>query len=635
MPNSTTSLSDGHNRCIFPRRDHIGIESTMRRADLVVASQSMRYIPEIIAFLAFDSYEKQNYLFFRLLGSKNYHSQKYKTALFLYRQSFFILASTDKTSLLTISQDLHRIARTFRRLGNFYPALEIYSGLLSLFEARNYLNEEFISAVRQYVETYWENGLSNRVFAFLKEKQNQMAKNTSFPIGLRIALILLEAECYGWLADIAGAEQAFKNASAAIKTAQNDTKKLERHLLWHRGLIRKDLGDYQGALNDWSLLLDDYRASSNLKAECRLLPSIGFLQRILGNFQASLCSYTKGLQLAKEIQWDENSSQKSFEAFSVNNIGIVHTALGNFPEATAAYRSSLKISEIIENYESKAYSLGGFGWLSFEQGDYNRAKEYYESSIDIFQQLNKDPPPPVLISLSEVEMRLSRSGWKGRAFSLISQAEGIAERTTSEVNKVRAKLGRAAITARDGHGEKALQLCNEAHQLAQEIGFFEGKATSQLLGARICLENMETSESNNEPSLARSALKFLQKTKNYAEAVDAVVLVLEAMGAESAVREALEDFSTALDVQKNALSLAKSTGLPNMRYQIEIERLETYQRVSYIYKAANKGNQEEVPPLRMRDALDYLQGAFRILKAYSAPHSEIGSLKDRKSDSIS
>lgn len=595
----------------------------------------MRSIPEIITSLAFDPYERQNYLFFRLLGSKNYHSQQYKTALFLYRQSFFILASAAKKSLLAVSQDLHRVARTFRRLQDYSPALKIYSDLIRVFETRNYLTEEYISAVRQSVETYWENGFSNQAFSFLKDKQNQMAKNTSFPIELKIALIHFEAECYGWLADIAGAEQAFQNASAAIKMAQNGTKQLERSLLWHRGFIRKDLGDYQGALSDWSLLLDDYRVSSNLKAECRLLPSIGFLQRILGNFQESLCSYTQGLELAKEIQWEENSSQSSFEAFVVNNIGIVHTALGNFSEATAAYRSSLKISETTENHESKAYALGGFGWLSFEQGDFMRAKEYYESSIDIFQQLNKDPPPPVLISLSEVEMRLSRPGWKERAFSLISQAEGIAERTTSEVNKVRAKLGRAAITARDGHDERALQLCNEAHKLSQQIGFFEGKATSQLLGARICLENLEAPESNDGPHQARNALKFLQKTKIYAEAADAVVLLLEAMGAESAVREALEDFSTALDIQKNASDLAKSTGLPYARYQTEIERLETYHRVSYIYRSVKRGSQEEVPPLRMKDALDYLQGAFRILKAYSAPHSEDRSRKDRKRHSIS
>ncbi|MHA2499125.1 MAG: tetratricopeptide repeat protein [Candidatus Hodarchaeales archaeon] len=595
----------------------------------------MAPITETLTTLAFDPLEHQNYLFFRLIGSGNYHSQRYTAALSFYRHSFFLLASKGETNLDIISQDLHRIAWTLRRLQNFPEALVTYSIILQLYELRNCLTMEYILTMRQCAETHWEHGSSDKAFAFLKHEKSKLTQNAHFTIELHAALLELVADCHVWNKDVAGAEQSLQNAFSIIKTHPEKAQKLENQLLWHRAFMRKTAGNYEGALRDWSLLLDYHRSSSNFKAECELLPRIGFMQRILGDYPASLRSYERSLELAGKINWKDKDSQDSFKAFVVNNIGIVHTTLGSFSKASTAYEASLQFSETVGNSESKAYAFGGLGWLSFEQGEYDLAKKYYEKSIAIFSQLGKAAPPPVLISLAEVEMRLCQADWKDRAFSLVSQAEKVAERTGSEANKVRAKLGWAAITAKEQNIGSALELCDEAHQHAQAIGFFEGKITSQLLGARFCLEALEHPKSPNDSSLAREALKLLKQSKTHAKAAGATVLVLEAMVAESAVNEALGDFNMALKIQQKAFALAKSTGFPNSRYQEEIEKLSMYQKAASIYNTAKSEQRDNAAPMSMIEALDYLQGVFRILKAYSDPHNEAGGPKHQDFSSVS
>lgn len=590
---------------------------------------------ETLTALAFDPLEHQNYLFFRLVGSGNYHSQRYATALSLYRHSFFILASKGEINPVIIAQDLHRIAWTLRRLQNFPKALVTYYTILELYELRNCLTMEYILTMRQCAETHWEQGNPNKAFAFLKHEESKLTQNINFTIELRVALLQLEADCHTWNSNSAGAEQSLQNAFSIIEAHPEKAQMLENQLRWHRAFIRKSSGNYEGALRDWSLLLEYHRRSSNFKAECELLPRIGFMQRILGAYSASLKSYERSLELARKINWKDKNSQDSFKAFVVNNIGIVHTTLGNFSKAAAAYEASLKFSETVGNPESKAYAFGGFGWLSFEQGEYDQAKKYYEKAIAIFSQLGKAAPPPVLISLAEVEMRLCQADWKDQAVSLISQAEKIAERTASEANKVRVKLGWAAITAKEGNIDTALDLCDEAHQYAQTIGFFEGKITSQLLGARFCLEALERQKSPNDSLLAKKVLKLLKQSKAYAKAAGAIVLLLEAMVAESAVNEALGNFDVALEIQQKAFALAVSTGLPNSRYQTEIEKLSMFQKATSIYNTAKSEQRDIAAPMSMVEALDYLQGVFRILKAYSAPHNETGGSKHQDFSSIS
>ena len=101
------------------------------------------------------------------------------------------------------------------------------------------------------------------------------------------------------------------------------------------------------------------------------------------------------------------------------------------------------------------------------------------------------------------------------------------------------------------------------------------------------------------------------------------------MAARSAIREALEDFSTAIMINKQALNVADSTGLPNSRYMAEIEKLETYQKATGIYSSVKTEERWVTYVISMRDALEYLQGAFRILKGYSALHDEKEDAKER------
>jgi tetratricopeptide (TPR) repeat protein len=489
--------------------------------------------------------------------------------------------------------------------------------------------------MRQCIDTHWEQGSCNKAFTFLEHEKSKLTQNSDFTIELHVALLELEADCHIWNNNVASAEQSLQIAFSEIKAYPEKAEKLENQLLWHRAFMRKAAGNYEGALHDWSLLLDYHRRSSNFKAECGLLPRMGFMQRILGDYPASLRSYEKSLELASKIDWKDKNSQDSFKAFIVNNIGIVHTALGRFSKASAAFEASLQFSETANNPESKAYAFGGLGWLSFEQGEYDLAKKYYEKSIALFSQLGKAAPPPVLISLAEVAMRLCQADWKDQAFSLISQAEKIAERTGSEANKVRAKLGWAAIAAKGQNIRSALELCDEAHQHAQAIGFFEGKITSQLLGASFCLEALEHQKSPTDSILASEALKLLKQSKSYAEAAGATILVLEAMLVESAVNEALENFNVALEIQQKASALAKSADLPNSRYQAEIEKLNMYQKATNIYDTAKSQRPDSATPMSMIEALDYLQGVFRILKAYSAPQNETAGPNHQEFSSIS
>jgi len=128
---------------------------------------------------------------------------------------------------------------------------------------------------------------------------------------------------------------------------------------------------------------DDYRSGRHWKrtAESYNLLSSNF--RILSRLD-SAAYYAKA---AIELMDDKELAAPDVEARSYNQLGLVETDNSNFREAIALFERALELTEHESvSIEARATILGNFGSVYDEQGDFDKALDYYSKGIALLRE---------------------------------------------------------------------------------------------------------------------------------------------------------------------------------------------------------------------------------------------------------
>ncbi len=127
--------------------------------------------------------------------------------------------------------------------------------------------------------------------------------------------------------------------------------------------------------------------------EAKALNNIGNAYYYQSNYEKTIEYYKKSLIVNEEIcnsfNEDEAISKSGKEgiAISLNNIGIVYEKWGNYEKAIEYYQKALKIFEELGNRKGMAALMNNIGIVYYNWTNYEKAIEYYQKSLQMEEEL--------------------------------------------------------------------------------------------------------------------------------------------------------------------------------------------------------------------------------------------------------
>ncbi len=103
----------------------------------------------------------------------------------------------------------------------------------------------------------------------------------------------------------------------------------------------------------------------------------GLIYKQLGEFQNALDAFLQSLGIWREL------SNRQYEGSTVNNIGIAYSDLGQYEKSLLFYQQAGNINREVGNRKSLGYSLNNIAWSYQKLGDYQQAEKYFRQSLEI------------------------------------------------------------------------------------------------------------------------------------------------------------------------------------------------------------------------------------------------------------
>jgi tetratricopeptide (TPR) repeat protein len=209
-----------------------------------------------------------------------------------------------------------------------------------------------------------------------------------------------------------------------------------------RGNIRRDRGDLDGALEDFTRAAAFYRASGILTGVAGTLAAIGTIHRRRLRFADALAAYREAAGFYERI------GLRYSLAIVIQNAGNVLNDMHDYDGALAEYERSLSLRRAIADVHGIAMCLGNMGavLLSFDR---RRAIPLLREAVEAASRSgNAVTKAHALGNLGEV---LIRDGYGAEARRLAEQSLSIFRATQDrrQIANLLAMIGRAILLTRD------------------------------------------------------------------------------------------------------------------------------------------------------------------------------------------
>ena len=146
-----------------------------------------------------------------------------------------------------------------------------------------------------------------------------------------------------------------------------------------------------------------YFSGQNIGYQRFFQQTIGDCQRESEQFEASIVSYEKALELADSSSGDENSKNIN-KGVIMHNMGISYEALNKTKEAINCLKQSLEMHQKMPDSPAKHYAIAtilkSIGNCYQDLGEYQKAlDEFYEKARKHLQGAEDDPATKKLKSM--------------------------------------------------------------------------------------------------------------------------------------------------------------------------------------------------------------------------------------------
>ena len=170
--------------------------------------------------------------------------------------------------------------------------------------------------------------------------------------------------------------------------------------LTNLGKLYQEIGKYTEARSHFEKALEVRKEllGENHPVVAQSMANLGKLYQEIGKYTEARSHFEKALEVRKELLGENHP----VVAQSMANLGKLYQEIGNYTQGASLFIRSLEIKqkfpgrniernlEIKENFTKKdhictAIDYTDFGYLYYEKGDYDKAKEFYNYAMDIWR----------------------------------------------------------------------------------------------------------------------------------------------------------------------------------------------------------------------------------------------------------
>jgi tetratricopeptide (TPR) repeat protein len=211
----------------------------------------------------------------------------------------------------------------------------------------------------------------------------------------------------------------------------------------------------------------------------------------------------------------------------LHSLGKAELVLGRTSEARDHYQQALDKSPVIETdstpsvIRERADLLGNLGQLTDQQGDTERALEFWNQALDLYEKISDiQGKSTVLHDMAGV---IAQQGDAERALDLWNQSLALEEKIGNVQGKAATLHQMAVAIAQQGDVERALDLWNQSLTLHEKIGDVKGKAATL---ANMAWAAREQGDGERERQLNLEAVQALAAVRAWLN----VITVLSNLG---------------------------------------------------------------------------------------------------------
>ncbi|MCL1464616.1 tetratricopeptide repeat protein [Argonema galeatum] len=234
----------------------------------------------------------------------------------------------------------------------------------------------------------------------------------------------------------------FRCGNIVLKSAKAvNNMAIEAQLLSEMGWVCMEWEDFATTEKFFNESLHLYELLENPRGKCRLMRYLGVLSHRQQQLNSALEHYRRALEVvsANCTSSSANDNWAFHEAELPNVLGELYLELQDFSASYPELKQSLeRYTSLINRYRYyQADPLLNLGRWHFLQGEYDRARQYYQDCLQLSQEISRpDTIAGVLLRLAELA---EVEGKTEEALQLASEAERVAG---TEIPSVREEAAR-------------------------------------------------------------------------------------------------------------------------------------------------------------------------------------------------
>jgi len=169
-----------------------------------------------------------------------------------------------------------------------------------------------------------------------------------------------------------------------IESQDYELKNEEANCLSMLGILEKNLGNQNNAVNYFNRALEIYLEVNNQSGIANQYNNLGSIYRIKGEKELAFDNYYKAKILYKKLD-DKDGLSRCY-----NNLATIYDLKGEYDKALYNFNKSLLLAESIGNMEGVAAALGNMGLFYMRQSKLEKALEYRFKSLEIYEKLQNE-----------------------------------------------------------------------------------------------------------------------------------------------------------------------------------------------------------------------------------------------------
>ena len=216
----------------------------------------------------------------------------------------------------------------------------------------------------------------------------------------------------------------------------------------------------RGAIAKWDEVIAVSKIKKDKVWEGVAVVAQGLIYKQLGELQNALDSYLRSLEIWREL------GNRQYEGSAVNNIGTAYTDLGEYEKSIPYFEQSANINQEVGDRLSLGFSLGNLADSYRRIGDFAKAEDYFKQSLVIKREETTDRGKRTLaVTLKNYGYMLVLKGETENGLALIQESLNLRREVEYSWG-----IADSLLTIGKINEENRFENYTEANRIALEVG---------------------------------------------------------------------------------------------------------------------------------------------------------------------